>query len=168
MFEGDPVTLSGANDVFLSNTQNGQTIQYNATTAKWNNTIPAAGATGPQGPTGPAGTPGNLGATGATGAAGTTAWAGITGKPAFIGAGATAADARTAIGAGTLSTITLNDLPAGSLIQCVWNGSAWTYNGTPLSSRPSARTDIFMFLVGAPAATSDPAWAIPGDQRLDI
>ncbi|MGB4761741.1 MAG: hypothetical protein WBP12_00090 [Candidatus Saccharimonas sp.] len=42
MFDGDPVTLSGAEDVFLSNTQNGQTIQYNSTTAKWNNTAPSA------------------------------------------------------------------------------------------------------------------------------
>lgn len=44
MFDGDPVTLSGANDVFLSNTQNGQTIQYNSSTAKWNNATPTGGS----------------------------------------------------------------------------------------------------------------------------
>jgi hypothetical protein len=38
---------------------------------------------------------------GDTGAAGTTTWAGITDKPAYIGAGTTAALARAAIGAGT-------------------------------------------------------------------
>lgn len=43
MFEGSSVTLSGADDVFLNNTQNGQTIQYNSATAKWNNTTPSSG-----------------------------------------------------------------------------------------------------------------------------
>lgn len=64
------------------------------------------GSTGPQGPQGLQGLQGADGATGpqgATGAAGTTDWAGITGKPAVIAAGATAAAARTAIGAASTS-----------------------------------------------------------------
>lgn len=43
------------------------------------------------------------GPAGADGAPGTTTWAGITDKPAYIGAGTTAALARSAIGAGTSS-----------------------------------------------------------------
>ncbi len=55
MFEGGSVTLSGADDVFLNNTQNGQTIQYNSTTAKWNN-ITASGGSSPTYANLPAGT----------------------------------------------------------------------------------------------------------------
>ena len=88
MFEGDPVTLSGANDVFLSNTQNGQTIQYNSTTAKWNNTVPALGSTGPTGPqgaTGPQGPAGVQGATGTQGPAGSNGTAGPAGASGATG-----------------------------------------------------------------------------------
>jgi len=63
---------------------------------------------------------------------------------------------------------TLTSAVTGSVFRCQWNGSAWTYNGTALSARPSARTDIYFDLVGAPAATSDPSWIIPGDSRMDI
>lgn len=45
MFGNDPVSLSTADDVFLSNTQNGQTIQYNSSTAKWNNATPSTTTT---------------------------------------------------------------------------------------------------------------------------
>ncbi len=86
MFEGNPVTLSGADDVFLSNTQNGQTIQYNSVTAKWNNAVPPQGATGPQGPTGSQGITGATGPAGATGAMGPTGTAGTTGATGAAGA----------------------------------------------------------------------------------
>ena len=80
-------------------------------------TIPqgADGATGPagtQGPQGPQGPQGLKGDTGATGPAGTTTWAGITDKPAVIGAGADAAAARAAIGAGGGTCV---------YMQSVWN-----------------------------------------------
>jgi hypothetical protein len=56
----------------------------------------------------------------------------------------------------------------GTVFRCPWNGSAWTYNGSPLAARPSSRTDIFFELVGAPAATADPSWIISGDTRMDV
>ena len=59
------------------------------------------GTNGQDGAPGPAGTPGAQGPAGPQGEAGTTTWAGITDKPAVIGAGATQAAARSAIGAGT-------------------------------------------------------------------
>ena len=75
------------------------------------------GATGPQGPSGASGTPGVQGATGpaglagtqgATGPAGTTTWSGITDKPAVIAAGASAAAARSVIGAAPTTGISLD------------------------------------------------------------
>ena len=56
----------------------------------WVDLVALTTITGPQG---------EQGETGDTGPAGTTTWAGITDKPAVIAAGATAADARSAIGA---------------------------------------------------------------------
>lgn len=99
MFDGDPVTLSGADDVFLSNTQNGQTIQYNSTTAKWNNATPPLGATGPQGPAGPQGSTGATGSNGSSGATGATGPAGTGATGAAGSAGATGATGPAGTGA---------------------------------------------------------------------
>jgi hypothetical protein len=69
-----------------------------------------------------------------------------------------------------LPTIPLAALPAGTRLACPWNSgtSKWRYNGVDLNARPSARTDIFFVLTGAPAATADPVWALAGDKREDI
>ena len=60
--------------------------------------------------------------------------------------------------------------PVGSRFVCLWNGTTlkWTYAGVDLNARPSARTDVFFVLCGAPAATTDPAWALSGDKREDV
>lgn len=63
---------------------------------------------------------------------------------------------------------TLDTVIAGTILRCPWNGTAWTYGGTALSARPSARTDIFFDLTGAPVATADPSWMIDGDVRTDV
>jgi len=83
---------------------------------------------------------------------GASSWADLTGKPAVIAAGATAADARGAIGAGTSNlaigstgstakagnwTPGIADLPAGSVL------------ATTGTTRPTARTDITVFFLGA-------------------
>lgn len=65
-------------------------------------------------------------------------------------------------------TISMSRLTPGTVLRCPWNGTAWTYAGAALSSRPSARTDIYFELVGAPAATADPAWMLDGDTRIDL
>ena len=44
MFDNTELTIAGAEDVFLSSPADGQTIQYNSSTAKWNNATPTAGA----------------------------------------------------------------------------------------------------------------------------
>lgn len=79
--------------------------------------VPVGNVKGPQGD---AGTPG------------TTTWAGITDKPAYIGAGTSAANARAAIGAGT-SNLAIGtastDAMAGNRI---WIGT--------LASRPGTGT----------------------------
>ncbi len=64
---------------------------------------------------------------------------------------------------GTLATIV-----AGSILRCPWNGTAWTYAGTALTDRPSARTDIFFQLTGAPYTIADPAWMLTTDDRIDL
>lgn len=61
----------------------------------------------------------------------------------------------------------LASVAAGSVFRIPWNGSAWTYSGVALTARPSARTDIFFDLWGAPAATASPDWALDGDSRTD-
>lgn len=68
----------------------------------------------------------------------------------------------------TSGTLTLTTAAPGAVFRCPWNGSAWTYNGSALAARPSARADIFFELVGAPAATADPAWILSGDSRMDV
>lgn len=68
----------------------------------------------------------------------------------------------------TSGTLTLTTAAPGAVFRCPWNGSAWTYNGSALAARPSARTDIFFELVGAPAATADPSWIATGDSRMDV
>lgn len=79
------------------------------------------------------------------------------------------AEARESLGLDTLAAAV-----PGSMILCPWSAgaSAWTYGGTPLSSRPSSRTDIFFLLAGAAAVGSggpaDPAWMVSGDARLDV
>lgn len=62
----------------------------------------------------------------------------------------------------------LASVAAGSVFRIPWNGSAWTYSGVALTARPSARTDIFFDLWGAPAATASPDWALDGDSRTDV
>lgn len=62
----------------------------------------------------------------------------------------------------------LESLAPGSIVCCPWNGTAWTYNGTALTTRPSSRTDIFFELTGAPAATAAPGWQLAFDRREDI
>ena len=72
------------------------------------------------------------GPAGADGAPGTTTWAGITDKPAYIGAGTSAANARSAIGAGTSNLAvgtSASDAMAGNRI---WIGT--------LASRPGTGT----------------------------
>lgn len=68
----------------------------------------------------------------------------------------------------TSGTISLSRLTPGTVLRCPWNGTAWTYAGTAISSRPSSRTDIYFELVGAPVATASPAWMLDGDSRVDI
>lgn len=75
---GGATTLGGLTDVTTAGVTSGQVLKYNGT--EW---APGTDNTG--------------------GGGGSVAWGDITGKPAVIGAGATAADARTAIGAGTSS-----------------------------------------------------------------
>lgn len=99
------------------------------------------GDVGPQGIQGIQGIKGDKGDTGDTGPAGTTTWAGITDKPSVIAAGATTADARTAInvpdvdlavpeiyvivysglGANALATVTI-----GAAIPNAPSGVVWT------------------------------------------
>ena len=92
-------------------------------------------------------------------------WSDVTGKPTINGTSPDGSGNYTIAvgGAETLATA-----PAGSVFRCPWNGSAWTYNGTAMSARPSTRTEIFFGYVGAPAATADPAWALAGDWREDV
>lgn len=75
---GGATTLGGLTDVDTTGATSGQVLKFNG--SEW---TPGTDNTG--------------------GGGGSVAWADITGKPAVIGAGATAADARTAIGAGTSS-----------------------------------------------------------------
>lgn len=64
----------------------------------------AAGATGATGPQGPQGDPGPPG---------TTEWSGITGKPAYIGAGSSGSNARAAISAAAADKVASGDVIAG-------------------------------------------------------
>ena len=45
-----------------------------------------------------------------------------------------------------------------------WNGTAWTYNGATVTSRPTVRTDLRMIAVGGTAA---PGFAITDDMWLE-
>lgn len=58
---------------------------------------------------------------------------------------------------GGSGTISLSRVTPGAVLRCPWNGTEWTYAGSALSVRPSARTDIYFELTGAPVATASPA-----------
>ena len=45
-------------------------------------------------------------------------------------------------------------LPPGATFTIYWDGSSWTYNGAPIGSRPSARTDLTMLAVGGTVGPS--------------
>ena len=95
-------------------------------------------------------------------------WSTLSGKPAVIAAGDTAALARTAIGAGT-SNLALGstsstakagnwkpsvaDIPAGSVLTVAISGTVWP-------ARPTSRTDVTVWWVGG---TERPPGAIVGD-----
>lgn len=81
-------------------------------------------------------------------------WANISGKPAFIGAGTTAAAARTAIGAGTSS------LAIGTASTNAKAGD-WTPTWAQVSGKPS----LFTVAASAPASATAPGtqWEIFAD-----
>ena len=149
------------------------------------------GETGPQGPQGPAGATTIAGITGLQSALDskapnthshvasditnfTSQVSSVVGSKLVAGSNVTlsynSTSGETTISASdiTSGSLTLATAAPGTIFRCLWNGSAWTYDGTALSSRPSIRTDIFFEYVGAPATTADPAWIIPGDTRMDV
>lgn len=65
------------------------------------------------------------------------------------------------------ASMTLATAPPGLRFTCPWDGTAWTYAGTPLTARPSQRADIFFEYAGAPAGTAGPSYAQAGDRRYD-
>ena len=91
---------------------------------------------------------------------GASSWGDLTGKPAVIAAGATAADARAAIGAGT-SNLTIgttgSTAKAGNWVPGIADLVAGSVLATTGTTRPTARTDITVFFLGAD----------PGSQALD-
>ena len=98
---GNFIGLAANGTTAAANTTNG--IQCGNSRCEIGGVPGPTGPPGPHGPTGLTGPQGETGATGATGPAGTTTWGGITDKPVVIAAGATAADARTAIDAAPTS-----------------------------------------------------------------
>lgn len=60
------------------------------------------------------------------------------------------------------------NMPPGLVLRCLWNGTAWAHEGVALTARPTSRSDVYVDLVGAPAGTSRPGWALPGDEVRNV
>ncbi len=150
-FTGAGTGIQNADDVFFSGTTNGELLKYNGGTAKWNNAGLAKADIGL----------GNVDNTSDANKPISSA------TQTALNAKASTSHTHTAADVGVL---TLTQAAPGARFTCLWNSgtSKWAYNGTDLNARPSGRTDIFFDLIGAPAATADPVWAIAGDMRKDV
>lgn len=57
-----------------------------------------------------------------------------------------------------------DNLPPGTVCMIHWNGTDWTVGATTVTSRPTARTDVYMhFIDGVGTSPGLPAWAISND-----
>src|SRR5690606_4257571 len=65
---------------------------------------------------------------------------------------------------GDPATVNLDTIPPGSIIQIDYEGeTGWIYDGTPVTTRPTNRTDIRVWAIGG---TNPPAFAITGDVHV--
>lgn len=64
----------------------------------------------------------------------------------------------------------IENVAPGQIVDCLWNGTdGWTnpFTGVKVTTRPTSRTDVRIWLSGGPSTQADPYTLLSGDARWD-